>query len=181
MLFCDLVGSTALAERLDPEDLGEVIRAYQDRCAAAVVRFGGHVAKYLGDGVLAYFGYPQAHEDAAERAVRAGLAIVEATDDLEARAGAHAAGAGRHRHRPGGERLVGEGAQGELTVGKPLNLAARLQAIAEPGTVVIAEGTRRLIGGLFALEDLGRHTSQRLHGAGPGLAGDRRGRGREPL
>ena len=78
VLFCDLVGSTALAEQLDPEDLGSVIRAYQELCAAAIARCGGHVASYMGDGVLAYFGYPQAHEDAAERAVRAGLAIVEA-------------------------------------------------------------------------------------------------------
>ena len=83
MLCCDLVGSTALAEQLDPEDLGEVLRAYQDCCTAQIARLGGHVAKYLGDGVLAYFGYPQAREDAAERAVRAGLAIVEAADELQ--------------------------------------------------------------------------------------------------
>jgi class 3 adenylate cyclase/predicted ATPase len=156
VLFCDLVGSTALSERLDLEDFSEVIRAYQERCAAMVVSFGGHVAKYMGDGVLAYFGYPHAHEDAAERSVRAGLAIAGVIADMKAcpdltlqvRVGI---ATGLVVSEP-----VAEGAQGEAAVGKPLNLAARLQMIAEPGTVVIAESTRRLVGELFALEDLGR-------------------------
>ena len=150
-----MVGSTALAEQLDPEDLGGVIRGYRERCATAIARLGGHVASYSGDGVLAFFGYPQAREDAAERAVRAGLAIAEVADDpepgqgptLQVRVGI-ATGLVVNDQ-------VGQGAQGSGAVGKPLNLAARLQAIADPGTVVIADSTRRLVGGLFALEDLG--------------------------
>ena len=133
MLFCDLVGSTALSEQLDPEDFGSVIRVYLEHCAAAITRCGGHVASYTGDGVLAYFGYPQAREDAAERAVRAGLAIVEATDDLkpdpdlalQLRAGI-ATGLVVNDQ-------VGGSAQGQVTVGKPLNLAARLRRSQNPG------------------------------------------------
>ena len=155
VLFSDLVGSTRLSEWLDPEDFSEVIRVYQERCAAAVVGFGGYVAKYMGDGILAYFGYPLAYEDAAERSVRAGLAIVGAVAALEPRPDLTLqVRVGIATGLVVSDPAAG-GARGEVAVGKPLNLAARLQAIAEPGTVVIAEGTRRLLGNLFALEDLG--------------------------
>ena len=100
-MFVDLVGSTELSARLDPEDMGAVIRAYQECCAEVVERWGGHVAKYMGDGVLAYFGWPRAHEDEAERAVRAGLALVEALARLDDASGRAARGPGRHRDRPG--------------------------------------------------------------------------------
>ena len=183
VMFCDLVGSTALSARLDPEDLRAVIGAYH-RCVAAVIeRSGGFVAKYMGDGVLAYFGYPRADEHDAERAVRAGLALVEAVAGLDTAAGQPL------QVRVGiatglvvvGD-LIGEGAsQEQAVVGETPNLAARLQALAAPGTVVIGPSTRRLTGGLFDYEDLGRRRDQRLGGAGHGLAGIARERGREPL
>jgi class 3 adenylate cyclase len=157
VMFCDLVGSTALSARLDPEDLRAVIGAYH-RCVAAVIgRAGGFVAKYMGDGVLAYFGYPRADEHDAERAVRAGLALVEAVAGLDTAAGMPL------QVRVGiatglvvvGD-LIGEGEARERgVVGETPNLAARLQALAAAGTVVIAPSTRRLTGGLFDYEDLG--------------------------
>jgi class 3 adenylate cyclase len=157
VMFCDLVGSTALSARLDPEDLRGIIGAYQRSCAALIERNGGFVAKYMGDGVLAYFGYPQAHEHDAERAVHAGLAIVEAAPKLVT-----ASGSPLHVRVGIATGLVvvgdvvGSGeAQERGIVGETPNLAARLQGIAEPGTVVIAEGTRRLLGNLFELRDLG--------------------------
>ena len=155
VMFSDLVGSTALSARMDPEDLREVISAYQ-KCVAETVRhFGGFVAKYLGDGVLVYFGYPEAHEDDAERAVRAGLELVAAVSGLKT----HAALQTRVGVATGlvvvGD-LIGSGeAQERGIVGETPNLAARLQSIAEPKMVVIADGTRRLLGNLFDLEDLG--------------------------
>jgi len=157
VMFCDLVGSTALSARLDPEDLGAVIGAYH-RCVAAVIeRAGGFVAKYMGDGVLAYFGYPRADEYDAERAVRAGLALVEAVAGLDTAAGAPLevrVGIGTGLVVVGD--LIGVGAAQEQTVvGETPNLAARLQALAGPGTVVIAPTTRRHIGALFEIEDLG--------------------------
>jgi class 3 adenylate cyclase/predicted ATPase len=157
VMFCDLVGSTALAARLDPEELREVIGAYHQCVAAAVRRFDGLVAKYMGDGVLVYFGYPRAHEDDAERAVRAGLDIVAAVGRLDPPV------IGRFQVRIGiatglvvvGD-LVGEGAaQEQAVVGETPNLAARLQALAEPGTVVVPASTRRLLGNRFALRPLG--------------------------
>src|SRR5438046_479622 len=155
VMFSDLVGSTALSARMDPEDLREVISAYQNCVAETVGRFGGFVAKYMGDGVLIYFGYPQAHEDDAERAVRAGLAIIEAVgrlpapEDLRVRVGIATGLA------VVGD-LIGEGAAQERgVVGETPNLAARLQALATPNTLVIGEATRRQIGELFDLEDLG--------------------------
>ena len=155
VLFSDLVGSTALSARMDPEDLREVISAYQKCVAEAVQRFGGFVAKYMGDGVLVYFGYPQAHEDDAERAVRAGLELVAAVGDLKT----HAALQTRVGIATGqvvvGD-LIGSGeAQERGIVGETPNLAARLQGIAEPNSVVIAESTRKLVGDLFELDDLG--------------------------
>ena len=155
VLFSDLVGSTALSASMDPEDLREVITAYQTCVAEAVARFGGFVAKYMGDGALVYFGYPEAHEDDPERAVRAGLELVSAVASLTT-------------HSPLQTRvgiasgqvivgdLIGRGAsQEQAIVGKTPNLAARLQSLAEPNTVVIAESTRKLLGDLFEYQDLG--------------------------
>ena len=155
VMFSDLVGSTALSARMDPEDLREVISAYQKCVAETVQRFGGFVAKYMGDGVLVYFGYPQAHEDDAERAVRAGLELVAAISGLKT----HAALQTRVGIATGlvvvGD-LIGSGAsQEQAIVGETPNLAARLQGVAEPNVVVIAESTRRLVGNLFELESLG--------------------------
>ena len=155
VMFSDLVGSTALSARMDPEDLREVISAYQKCVADTVRRFGGFVAKYMGDGVLVYFGYPQAHEDDAERAVRAGLELVAGVSDLKT----HTALQTRVGVATGlvvvGD-LIGSGsAQEQAVVGETPNLAARLQAMAQPNTVVIAESTRKLFGNLFELEDLG--------------------------
>src|SRR6202171_4928203 len=155
VMFSDLVGSTALSARMDPEDLREVISTYQKCVAETVQRFGGFVAKYMGDGVLIYFGYPEAHEDDAERAVRAGLELVAAVSDLKT----HAALQTRVGIATGlvvvGD-LIGSGAsQEQAIVGETPNLAARLQGVAEPNSVVIAESTRKLVGSLFELEDLG--------------------------
>jgi class 3 adenylate cyclase len=155
VMFSDLVGSTALSARMDPEDLREVISAYQQCVAETVRRFGGFVAKYMGDGVLVYFGYPQAHEDDAERAVRAGLELVAAVAGLKTRASLQTRVGIATGLVVVGD-LVGSGeAQERGIVGETPNLAARLQGIAEPDMVVIAEGTRRLLGNLFELEDLG--------------------------
>jgi class 3 adenylate cyclase len=157
VMFCDLVGSTALSARLDPEDLRGIIASYHQCCTELVERNGGFVAKYMGDGVLAYFGYPQAHEHDAERAVRTGLALVDAVPKLATTVGSSL------QVRVGiatglvvvGD-LIGTGAAREqAVVGETPNLAARLQALAEPGTVVIAGSTRRLTGGLFDYHDLG--------------------------
>ena len=157
VMFCDLVGSTAMSARLDPEDMREVIRAFQDACSSTIARNDGFVAKFMGDGVLAYFGYPQAHEHDTEHAVQAGLALAEAVPKLKTVAGMPL------QVRVGiatglvvvGD-LIGSGAaQEQAVVGETPNLAARLQAVAEPNTVVIAEGTRRLLGDLFELRDLG--------------------------
>ena len=155
VMFSDLVGSTALSARMDPEDLREVISAYQKCVAETVQRFGGFVAKYMGDGVLIYFGYPQAHEDDAERAVRAGLELAAAVGALKT----HAPLQTRVGIATGlvvvGD-LIGSGAsQEQAIVGETPNLAARLQGVAEPNSVVIAESTRKLVGDLFELESLG--------------------------
>jgi class 3 adenylate cyclase len=154
VMFSDLIGSTALSARMDPEDLREVISAHQKCVAKTVQRFGGFVAKYMGDGVLVYFGYPHAHEDDAERAVRAGLELIQAVgglksnDPLQTRVGI-ATGLVVIGD------LVGSGeAQERGIVGETPNLAARLQGIAEPNTVLIAESTRKLLGNLFELKDL---------------------------
>jgi class 3 adenylate cyclase len=155
VMFSDLVGSTALSARMDPEDLREVISAYQRCVAENVQRFGGFVAKYMGDGVLVYFGYPQAHEDDAERAVRAGLELVTAVGELETRASLQTRVGIATGLVVVGD-LIGSGAAQEQTVvGETPNIAARLQSIAEPNTVVIAESTRKLLGNLFDLQDLG--------------------------
>jgi class 3 adenylate cyclase len=155
VMFSGLVGSTALSARLDPEDLREVISAYQKCVAETVQRFGGFVAKYMGDGVLIYFGYPQAHEDDAERAVRAGLELVGAVGGLKTHAPLQTRfGIGTGLVVVGD--LIGPGAsQEQAIVGETPNLAARLQGVAEPNRVVIAESTRKLLGNLFELDDLG--------------------------
>ena len=155
VLFSDLVGSTALSARMDPEDLREIISAYQKCVADTVRRFGGFVAKYMGDGVLVYFGYPQAHEDDAERAVRAGLELVGAVSALKSNAPLQTRVGIATGLVVVGD-LIGSGeAQERGIVGETPNLAARLQGIAEPNTVVIGESTRKLLGNLFELRDLG--------------------------
>jgi class 3 adenylate cyclase len=170
VMFCDLVGSTALSARLDPEDLREVIGAYHRCCADLITEAGGFVAKYMGDGVLAYFGYPQAHEHDAEHAVQAGLALVEAAPKLTTAAGVPL------QVRVGiatglvvvGDLIGAGAAQEQAVVGETPNLAARLQALAEPDAVVIADGTRRLLGNLFELKDLGARDLKGI--AGPARA-----------
>ena len=159
VLFCDMVGSTALSIAIDPELLGGVIRRYQDAAAGAIGRFGGFVAKFMGDGVLAYFGFPRAFEDAAERAVRAAINILAEVGGIELPDGSRA------RARIGiatGLVVVGEivgfgSAQERTIVGDTPNLAARLQALAEPDTILISEATQSLLGGLFHLESTGTH------------------------
>jgi class 3 adenylate cyclase len=164
VMFCDLVGSTALSARMDPEDLREVISAYQKCVTETVQRFGGFVAKYMGDGVLVYFGYPHAHEDDAERAVRAGLALVAAVGGLRSYAPLQTRVGIATGLVVVGD-LIGSGAsQEQAIVGETPNLAARLQGIAEPNSVVIAESTRRLLGNLFELEDLGAHDLKGISG-----------------
>ncbi|WP_420964580.1 AAA family ATPase [Bradyrhizobium sp. B120] len=172
VMFCDLVGSTALSARLDPEDMREVMRSYQDACSGVIARYEGFVAKFLGDGIVAYFGYPLAHEDDAERAVRAGLEIVAVLAGLETRA------ADLLQIRIGiatgvvvvGD-LIGQGsAQEHPVVGDTPNLAARLQSVAHPGSIVVSEQVRRLAGGTFDYEDLGELT---LKGIAPPTHGYR--------
>jgi class 3 adenylate cyclase/predicted ATPase len=155
VMFCDLVGSTTLSARLDPEDLREVVSRYQDACARVVADHRGHVAQFLGDGVLVYFGYPQAHDDDAQRAVRAGLAIVQAVRALDPASGARlAVRVGIHT----GPVVVGPVAgrwHEELAIGETPNVAARLQGEAEPDTVVISATTHRLTRGAFDCASLG--------------------------
>jgi class 3 adenylate cyclase/predicted ATPase len=158
LMFCDLVGSTALSALLDPEDMREIIGAYHRCCAEVIERHGGMIGKYMGDGVLALFGYPRAQEDDAERAVRAGLAVVEALGRLALRGGAVQVRVGVATGLVVVGDLLGEGAEREQgVVGETPNLAARLQALAEPGTVVIAQSTRQLVGELFQCTSLGSH------------------------
>src|SRR2546426_9852070 len=160
VLFCDLVGSTALSRQLDPEDYRAAVRAYQVACATVIERFDGYIAQYLGDGLLVYFGYPLAHEDDAQRAVRAGLAMVEAvgalTTRLEQQQGVRlAVHVGIHT----GLAVVGEMGAGsrreQLAMGETPNIAARLQGLAAPDTVVISAATFRLVQGYFTAEPLG--------------------------
>ena len=167
VMFCDVVGSTALSTQLDPEELREVIQAYRETCATAIARFGGYLAKYIGDGLLVYFGYPLAHEDDAARAVRTGLEIVEAIQHLsfptiqlprplQVRIGIHT-----------GLVVAGEmgtEAQPEplAIVGETPNIAARLQEKAEPNSVVLSPTTYRLVSGLFECEELGPQTLKGL-------------------
>ena len=156
VMFCDLVGSTALSEKLDPEELRSLLHAYRTLCGDVIARYDGFVARYVGDGILTYFGWPTAHEDDAERAVRAALEIVptvkqaSSTEDLSVRIGIAT-----------GPVVVGEtagvGDQSKLAVGSTPNLAARLQGLATADQIVIAASTRRLVGNAFELTDLGEH------------------------
>jgi class 3 adenylate cyclase len=160
VLFCDPVDSTVLASQLDPEELREVVWAYQETCAKVIARFEGHIAQYLGDGLLVYFGYPLVHEDDAQRAVRAGLGMIDALGQLNRRLGQErgvhlAARLGIHT----GLVVVGEVGGGtrqeRLALGETPNLAARLQGIAAPNTLVISAPTLQLLGGFFVCQPLG--------------------------
>ena len=174
VLFCDLVGSTALSTRIDPEDLREVLRAYHSQVTDLVRGHGGFVARYMGDGVLVYFGYPQAHEDDAERAVRAGLALVKGIGQLTAGGEPLTARVGIATGLVVVGDLIGSGeAQERGIAGETPNLAARLQALAEAGAVIIADGTRRLLGDLFELSGTEPTTLKGFAEAGAGLAGPR--------
>jgi class 3 adenylate cyclase len=157
VMFCDLVDSTALTAQLDPEDMGDLLRAFQRAVAAAVTRFDGHVAKWTGDGASVYFGYPRAHEDDAERATRASIALVEAVGRLRRERGlALEVRIGISTGLVVVGELIGEGdARERGVVGDTPNLASRLQTLAEPDTVVVSESTRRLLGRNFELQPLG--------------------------
>jgi class 3 adenylate cyclase/predicted ATPase len=168
VMFVDLVGSTALSAKLDPEEMRDVLRAYQNTVAGEVGRFEGYIAKFMGDGVLAYFGWPRAHEDEAERAVRAGLAIVAAVARLSGGGQALACRVGIATGLVVVGDLIGEGAAREqAVVGDTPNLAARLQAAAEPGAVVIGKLTRQLVGDLFALCSLEPQTFKGMRAPEP--------------
>ena len=168
VMFSDVVGSTALAEQVDVEDLRSLVLAYQQACAAAIERYGGHIAQYLGDGVLAYFGYPQAHEDDAVRAVRAALTIIDRMRETNARmVSEHGVGLEIRVGINTGLVVAGEmgagGTREQLAVGETPNVAARVQGIADPNTVVVSEATWRLVEGFFTAEPLG---PQALKGVG---------------
>ena len=163
VMFCDLVGSTSLSERLDPEALRDVIRAYQGAAAEVIGRLEGYIAQYLGDGLLVYFGHPRAHEDDAQRAVRAALGIVAAMSDLNARLVHHdgvrlSVRVGIHTGLVVVGQIGGGTRREQLALGDTPNLAARLQALAEPDTVVISGRTHQLVGGTFEYADLGAHS-----------------------
>jgi class 3 adenylate cyclase/predicted ATPase len=160
VLFCDLVDSTVLASRLDPEEWREVVRAYQETCAKVIARFEGHIAQYLGDGLLVYFGYPHAHEDDAQRAVRAGLGMVEAMGQLNTRLTQErrvqvVVRLGIHTGLVVVGEVGGSSRQEQLALGETPNLAARLQGVAAPNTLVISAATFQLLGGFFACQSLG--------------------------
>jgi TOMM system kinase/cyclase fusion protein len=167
VMFCDLVDSTALAVQLDPEDLREVVRAYQEASAAMIQRFGGYIAQYLGDGLLVYFGYPQAHEDDAQRAVRTGLGLVTAIEELNTRLAQHtgvrlAVRIGIHTGLVVVGEMGGGSRQEQLALGETPNVAARIQGLAVPDTVAISPATFRLVQGYFTCQDLGSHTLKGL-------------------
>jgi len=153
VLFCDMVGFTELASRLDPEVLQGIVRRYEDTCAACITRYEGYVFQRLGDGIVAFFGYPLAHEGEAERAIHAGLEIIASLSDLDV------PDAGRLQVRIGiASGLVVVSSAEKGAVGETMNLASRLQGIAQPGSIVVSERVRRLAGGSFDYEDLGEQT-----------------------
>jgi class 3 adenylate cyclase/predicted ATPase len=173
VMFCDLVESAALGERLDPEDFHAVVRAYQEGCEGVIGHYKGHIAQYLGDGLLVYFGYPQAHEDDAERAVRAGLEVVRALEELNERLQIeHGVDLAFRIGSHSGLVVAGEigGAESIQVLGHTMNVAARLQGIAEPGTVVISDATLRLVAGVFVTRELG---PQQLKGIAERVAAHR--------
>src|SRR2546425_10334650 len=161
VMFCDLVDSTKLSSQLDPEEYRDVVRAYQRVCSEVITRFDGHIAQLLGDGLLVYFGYPQAHEDDAHRAVRTGLGILAAMGDLNSRLQQQAQGIqlalriGIHT----GLVVIGEmgssGRQEQLALGETPNIASRIEGLAAPNTVAISDATYRLVQGYFECQDLG--------------------------
>ena len=155
VMFCDLVGSTALSARLDPEDMWEVIRAYRAACARVIATYDGNIARFVGDGIFAYFGYPRAHEDDAERAVRAGLDIIAAMEARSAQERVEVRIAIATGLVVVGDLVSGEALEQQATVGDAPNVAARLQGLAEPGAVVVAASTRALLGDLFTFRSLG--------------------------
>ena len=162
VLFCDVVDSTVLASQLDPEDLRDVVRAYQETCAEVIRHFDGHIAQYLGDGLLVYFGYPQAHEDDARRTVYTGLGILAAMQRLNTRLEQErrvrlAARLGIHTGLVVVSEMGGSGRQEQLALGETPNVAARLQGLAAPDTVVISAATFRLVQGYFTYDELGMH------------------------
>lgn len=167
VMYCDLVGTEALSKQLDPEDMGQVVRAYQDSCADVVGRHGGTIAKFMGDGVLAYFGHPKAGQDDAVHAVRAGLGVIDEVGTIEVE------GLGRLQTRVGiatgpvavGEPLDDDDTNDPATIGETPGVAAQLRVLAKPDTVVISDATRRLTGDQFDLADLGRHDIEDLAGA----------------
>jgi class 3 adenylate cyclase len=163
VMFCDLVDSTKLSSQLDPEEYREVVRAYQKVCSEVITRFDGHIAQLLGDGLLMYFGYPHAHEDDAQRAVRTGLGILDALGDLNTRLQQEkglelALRVGIHT----GLVVIGEmgssGRQEQLALGETPNVAARIQGLAAPNTIAVSEATYRLIQGYFECQDLEAQT-----------------------
>jgi len=163
VMFCDLVDSTKLSNQLDPEEYREVVRAYQSACTEVITRFDGHIAQLLGDGLLVYFGYPQAHEDDAQRAVRTGLGILDTLGDLNARQTQEkgislAIRIGIHTGLVVVGAMGSGGRQEQLALGETPNIAARIQGLAEPNTVAISEATYRLVQGYFDCQDLGAQT-----------------------
>ena len=160
VMFCDLVDSTKLSSQLDPEEYREVVRAYQATCAEVIQRFDGHVAQLLGDGLLVYFGYPQAHEDDAQRAVRTGLGILAAVGELnqglqQTKGIQLALRLGVHTGLVVVGEMGGAGRQEQLALGEVPNIASRIEGLAVPNTVAVSEATYRLIQGYFECQDLG--------------------------
>jgi class 3 adenylate cyclase len=163
VMFCDLVDSTALSGQLDPEDLREVVRAYQQVCSEVITRFDGHIAQLLGDGLLVYFGYPQAHEDDAQRAVRTGLGILDEMEKLNTHLKQEkgitlAVRLGIHTGLVVVGAMGGQGRQEQLALGETPNLAARIQGLAAPNTLAISEASYRLVEGYFECHNLGAQT-----------------------
>jgi class 3 adenylate cyclase len=172
VMFCDLIDSTKLSSQLDPEEYRDIVRVYQRICSEVITRFDGHIAQLLGDGLLVYFGYPQAHEDDAQRAIRAGLGILAAIRDLsqelqQAKGIPLALRMGIHTGLVVIGEMGGGGRQEQLALGEVPNVASRIQGLAEPNTVAISEATYRLIRGYFECQDLGaqilRGVAQPLH------------------
>src|SRR5215475_5183262 len=160
VMFCDLVDSTKLSSQLDPEEYREVVRVYQQVCSEVITRFDGHIAQLLGDGLLVYFGYPQAHEDDAQRAVRTGLGILDAMEALNTRLEQDKGiqlgiRLGIHTGLVVVGAMGGAGRQEQLALGETPNIAARIQGLAASNTVAISDATYRLIQGYFACQDLG--------------------------
>ena len=163
VMFCDLVDSTKLSSQLDPEDYRDVVRAYQTACTEVIRRYDGHIAQFLGDGLLVYFGYPQAHEDDAQRAVRTGLGILDAMGDLhqelqQAKGIQLALRLGIHTGLVVVGEMGGAGRQEQLALGEVPNIASRIEGLAAPNTVAISEATYRLVQGYFDCEALGAQT-----------------------